>query len=93
MPATRLRRRAGVAGGPRETLHRVFALSQVPVHIDMIDVFRRSEAIPELVDEMIAVKPGTVWFQLGIFSPESEIKLKDAGINVVSNRCVMQVLG
>lgn len=71
----------------------VSSLSQVPVHIDIIDVFRRSEAIPELVDEMIAVKPGTVWFQLGIFSPESEIKLKDAGINVVSNRCVMQVLG
>lgn len=69
------------------------SLSQIPVHIDVIDVFRRSEAIPGLVDGMIAVNPGTVWFQLGIFSPESETKLKDAGINVVSNRCVMAVLG
>lgn len=69
------------------------SLSQIPEHIDIVDVFRKSESIPEVVDEMIAIKPGTVWFQLGISSPESEAKLKKAGINIVSNKCVMQVLG
>ena len=67
-------------------------LSQIPEHIDIIDVFRKSESIPGVVDEMIALKPGTVWFQLGISSPESEAKLKKSGINIVSNKCVMQVL-
>jgi predicted CoA-binding protein len=68
------------------------SLSEITVHIDVIDVFRKSESIPEITDEMIAAKPGTVWFQLGISSPESEEKIRNVGINVVSNRCVMEVL-
>lgn len=68
------------------------SLSEIPVHIDIIDVFRKSESIPAITDEMIVMKPGTVWFQLGISSPESEEKLRKAGINVVSQKCVMQVL-
>jgi predicted CoA-binding protein len=68
------------------------SLSQIPVHIDIIDVFRKSKSIPEITDEMIAANPGTVWFQLGISSPESEEKLRKAGINVITQKCIMQVL-
>ena len=55
-----------------------------------IDVFRRSEAIPEVVDEILKLG-GTkiLWLQLGISHPEAEKKAEAAGIQVVSNRCLL----
>lgn len=54
-----------------------------------IDVFRRSEAIPEVVDEILKLG-GTkiLWLQLGISHPEAEKKAEAAGLQVVSNRCL-----
>lgn len=67
-------------------------LSQIKVHIDIVNVFRKSESIPEIVDEILNIKPGTVWFQPGISSHESEEKIRKSGIKVVSQKCIMQVL-
>lgn len=69
------------------------SLAQIPEHIDIIDVFRKSESIPSIIDEIIAIKPGTVWFQPGISSPESEVRIREAGINVVTDKCTMKELG
>src|SRR6476659_919709 len=58
-------------------------LRDVPGEIDMVNVFRRSEDIPKHTDEMIASKPKSVWFQLGIRNDDVAEKLAAAGIKVV----------
>ncbi len=66
-------------------------LEDVPADFrKFIDVFRRSENIPEVVDEAIAAGGVEVlWIQLGISHPEAEKKAAAAGIKVVSNRCLL----
>jgi len=60
--------------------------------LDVVDVFRKPEAIPELTEELLALEPGkrpkTVWLQSGISHPESERRLEAAGYQVVSDRCL-----
>ncbi len=65
-------------------------LSQVPAEYrKFVDVFRRPEHIPAVVDEIIAVGGVEVlWLQLGISHPEAEKKAEAAGIKVISNRCL-----
>lgn len=57
--------------------------------IDMVNVFRRPTDIPAHVDDIIAAKPKSVWFQLGIRNDEAAQKLAEAGIKVVQDRCLM----
>lgn len=66
-------------------------LADVPVeHRKFVDVFRRSEKIPEVVDEAIAAGGVEVlWLQLGITNDAAEKKAEAAGIKVVSNRCLL----
>ena len=66
------------------------SLKQVPAEYrKFVDVFRRAEHIPAVVDEVIAVGGVEVlWLQLGITHPEAEKKAETAGIKVVSNRCL-----
>ena len=66
-------------------------LSEVPEeHRKFLNVFRASGKIPELVDEVISLGGVEVlWLQLGIQHPEAEKKAEDAGIKVVSNRCLI----
>lgn len=68
------------------------SLAELPAGIEMLDVFRRSDAIPEIADELLALapaqRPKTVWLQTGITHPEAEAKLEAAGYQVVSDRCL-----
>ena len=57
--------------------------------IDMVNVFRRPNDIPPHVDDILAVKPKSVWFQLGIRNDEAAKRLAEAGIKVVQDRCLM----
>ncbi len=69
---------------------RVFRkLTDIGRPIDMVNVFRRPADIPQHVDEIIAVKPKSVWFQLGIRNDDAARKLAEAGIKVVQDRCLM----
>lgn len=67
------------------------ALKQVPAEYrKFIDVFRASEAIPRVVDEILELGGVEVlWLQLGITHPEAEKRAEAAGIQVVSNRCLL----
>ena len=56
--------------------------------IDIVDVFRRSEAIPDLVPDCVAVRPLLVWLQVGIRHDAAARQLEAAGISVVQNRCL-----
>ena len=67
-------------------------LKSLPVKVDILDVFRRSDAIPELADKILALpeekRASTVWLQTGITHPEVELKLEKAGLKVVSDACL-----
>jgi len=57
--------------------------------VDMVNVFRRPSDIPPHVDDILAAKPKSVWFQLGIRNDEAARRLAEAGIKVVQDRCLM----
>ena len=57
--------------------------------VDMVNVFRRPNDIPPHVDDIIAARPKSVWFQLGIRNDEAAQRLAEAGIKVVQDRCLM----
>lgn len=67
-------------------------MSEIPddVQVDMIDIFRRSEAVPEIVDQAIELfVPGlqTIWMQYGVRHEAAAEKARAAGVNVVQDRC------
>ena len=64
-------------------------LSEIGRSIDMVNVFRRPNDIPPHVDDILAAKPKSVWFQLGIRNDEAAQRLAEAGIKVVQDRCLM----
>lgn len=69
----------------------VFAsVDQVDAAVDMVNVFRRSEAVGDHLDEILAMepRPTTVWLQLGIRNDEVARRLEEAGIEVVQDRCL-----
>ena len=64
------------------------ALADLPEVPDIVDVFRRHDAIPEVVDQAIDVGAKVVWLQLGIRHDEAAQKAVDAGLLVVQDRCL-----
>ena len=64
-------------------------LVDVPGPIDLVDVFRRPEHIPQHLDDMLAAKPGAVWMQSGIRNDAVAEALARAGIDVVQDHCLM----
>ncbi|MEQ1606072.1 MAG: CoA-binding protein [Pyrinomonadaceae bacterium] len=64
-------------------------LTQVPGEIDMLNVFRRSEDISKHTLEILAKKPKSVWFQLGIRNDDVAERFAEAGIKVVLDLCLM----
>ena len=64
-------------------------LLDVPVPIDIVDVFRPSDQVMPVVEEAIKIKPKVIWLQEGIHNQEAEILAEKAGIKVVFNRCML----
>lgn len=64
-------------------------LSDITEPVDMVDIFRRSEDVPPVVDEALRVLPGlqTIWMQLGITNPEAAAQAIGRGLSVVQDRC------
>lgn len=64
-------------------------LSDVPEDVDVVDIFRRSEVVPPLVDEALERFPNlkTIWMQIGVAHPEAAAKARARGVQVVQNRC------
>jgi uncharacterized protein len=68
------------------------SIEDIPEKIDIVDVFRRSEDAPAVIDDAIRKKDGikVIWMQIGIYNEEAEKKAKENGIDVVYNRCMME---
>jgi uncharacterized protein len=64
------------------------SLRDVPEPVDIANIFRRSEYLPEIVEDAIAVNAKTVWAQLGVYDQVSAQKALDAGLNVVMDACI-----
>ncbi|MDO6586483.1 CoA-binding protein [Salipiger sp. 1_MG-2023] len=65
------------------------AISDLPPEVDMIDIFRRSEAVAPIVDAALAHMPGlkTVWMQIGVENAAAAQAARARGVDVVMNRC------
>lgn len=65
------------------------SLAEISEPVDMVDIFRRSEAVPPIVDEAMARLPAlrTIWMQIGVEHGEAAAKARGAGLTVVMNRC------
>lgn len=64
-------------------------VAAVPGDVDMVNVFRRSNDVPAHIDDILAKRPKSVWFQLGIRNDDAAERLARAGIDVVQDRCLM----
>ncbi len=70
------------------------AVSEIPEDVDVVDVFRRSEDLPSVIDDAIRKKGiKVIWMQSGIYNEESEKKAKENGMDVIFNRCMMENIG
>jgi len=68
----------------------VASLADVEEKIDMVDVFRRSEYVPDLVDEAIRLKVPAIWLQEDVIHEEAAEKARKAGIFVVMDKCILK---
>jgi hypothetical protein len=65
------------------------SISDVPEQVDIVDVFRRSEDVPIIIEDAINKKGvKVIWMQSGIYNEEAERRAKENGIDVVFNRCM-----
>ena len=64
-------------------------LREIPFPVDIVDIFRKPEAVPQIVDEAIAIGARTIWMQSGIAHNAAAAKARSAGLKVVMSRCLM----
>ena len=69
--------------------HKVYkSLKDIPVRIDIVDVFRKPADCLQVLEESIEIGAGAIWLQLGISVPEVETSGEKAGLKVVMDRCI-----
>lgn len=64
-------------------------LSEITAPVDMVDIFRRSEAVPPIVDQALELLPNlkTIWMQIGVTHPEAAARATAQGVDVIQDRC------
>jgi predicted CoA-binding protein len=65
-------------------------LEEVPEKIDIVNIFRRSEYVPEIVESAIRIGAKSVWMQEGVIDPEAADRARAAGLEVVMDRCILK---
>jgi hypothetical protein len=64
------------------------SLKDVPFEIDIVNVFRRSETIPEIIDEVLAVNPKALWLQQGVRNDEAVKPIIEKDIQTIQDKCI-----
>jgi predicted CoA-binding protein len=65
-------------------------LEDVPEHVDIVDIFRRSQFVPEIVESAIRIGARGVWMQEGVIHPEAAERARSAGLFVIMNACILK---
>ena len=65
-------------------------LDEIPQPVDIVDIFRKSESVPEIVDAAIRIGARGVWMQEGVVNEEAAAKARAAGLEVVMDRCILK---
>ncbi len=68
------------------------SLAEIPMEVDLVDVFRKSEAVPAIAEEAIRIGVRSFWMQEGVVNEEARSMLTEAGILVVMDRCLKKEL-
>jgi hypothetical protein len=64
-------------------------LEDIPESVDIVDIFRRSDAVPPIIDSAIAIRAKAVWLQLGVVSPQACEIARSAGLLAVEGFCLL----
>lgn len=64
-------------------------LKSIPEKVDVVDVFRRPEHVPEIADDAIAINAKVLWMQAGIRNEEAAKRARQAGLTVIQDECMM----
>ncbi len=64
------------------------SLSDIPFHVDVVDVFRAPAAVPAIAEEAVRIGASALWLQFGVISAEGARAASDGGLNVVVDRCM-----
>ncbi len=65
-------------------------LNSIPEPVDVVDIFRRSEEVPAIVEETIKIGAKAVWMQEGVINEEAATRAREAGLLVVMDRCMLK---
>jgi uncharacterized protein len=65
-------------------------LDSIPDHVDIVDIFRRAEFVPEIVEAAIRIGARAIWMQEGVIHEEAAAKARAAGLEVVMDRCILK---
>ena len=66
------------------------SLDEIPGHVDIVNVFRRSELVPEIVDAAIRIGAQGVWMQEGVVNDDAAARARAAGLEVVMDHCILK---
>jgi predicted CoA-binding protein len=64
------------------------SLADVPVPVDVVDVFRTPDALPPIAREAVAIHAGTLWCQFGVINTDGALTAADGGVTVIMDRCL-----
>jgi hypothetical protein len=65
-------------------------LSSIPEQVDVVDIFRRSEEVPAIVEEAIKIGAKAVWMQEGVINEKAAARAREAGLLVVMDKCMLK---
>lgn len=65
-------------------------LAEIPEAVEIVDIFRRSEFVPEIVEQAIAKGAKVIWMQEGVVHPDAAARAEEAGLQVVMDRCILK---
>ncbi len=65
------------------------SLAEIDKPVDVVNVFRKADALAAIVDEALKINPKLIWAQIGCYDDVAEAKAREAGVQIVTHRCLM----